>query len=151
MDWASLSNFVEHQLDSKLRLAVPSAWRPKEGAIHLRPKKQPDGSVILRGFYEHYRNAKIEEIKGLAQFAAAPARREDAIQQFTNLTHPREINSQGKLVLPEALVDAARLPLPGKVVLLWTPDYFFDIMSRETFEAISRARAQQEEDFSHLF
>ena len=159
MDWAALSNFVEHQLDAKLRLAIPSGWRPKvfeaEGAeaapLHVRPMKQLDGTYLLRCFYHHYREEIIREISERPEYAGKPAKRMDAIMQFTTLCHPREVNSQGKLVVPEALVKAANLPVPGKVVLLLNEGFFFDIMSRTTFEAVMAVRAAREPEFSDLF
>ncbi len=145
------STFVQHQLDAKLRVAVPTDWRPPEGEVLRLKSDDLHTFPVVRAYFSKSYERKLEEIEHLPRFEGQPALRDAARRYFKSHCHRVEINSQGKLTLPKSLADAAGLPQPGKVCLEFTEGEFIEILNVENHEAMLQKQASEVAQFKDLF
>ncbi len=145
------STFVQHQLDAKLRVAVPSDWRPAEGEVLRLMATELHGKPVVRAYFSKAYERKLHEIENLPRFEGQPAQRDAARRYFKSHCHRVEINSQGKLTIPKSLADHAGLPQPGKVCLEYTEDEFIEILNEENHDAMLAKQAAELSQFKDLF
>ncbi len=146
-----LSNYREHQLDGKMRVAIPAEWRPAEGISLRLMSTETHGFPVVRAFTEQAYERKLAEIEAHPRFVDQPGKRDTARRFFKSHCHPVEVNSQGKLTIPRSLAEAAQLPLPGKVRLEYTEGEYIELFTIENHEAMLEKQSNDMSEFKDLF
>lgn len=114
----------EHKLDKKLRVSVPSCWRPSDNrdfSIRLL-KWKVEGIPVLKALTEDAFQALIASINNDETLnAGKKSRKKGAL--FTHNTKV-SVNDQGKILIPKKLAEERGFEPEGKVHLLGRGNYF---------------------------
>ena len=113
--------FKPYSIDSKLRVAVPPAWRPPLGTIvYLLPAKVYEMPMIQVLTTEEYdsRIAKLETS------TLDEARKNHHRRVLASRCREASINDQGKLLVPKDLATRAEIAPDSAVVLVGVERYF---------------------------
>ncbi|MEM7682634.1 MAG: hypothetical protein AAF288_11815 [Planctomycetota bacterium] len=123
-----LTGHYEHQIDSKLRLAIPSELRRQlqralgtaEGesiALYASLSDRP-GVVCL--YTEPMLDQRARE---LDQSSMDPDELEAYVEAFFSMVRSCELDKQGRVRLPTDLLEQAGLPANGKLAVLGVRDH----------------------------
>ncbi|MFH1417865.1 MAG: hypothetical protein ABII12_06225 [Planctomycetota bacterium] len=125
------AGYFEHAIDAKNRLAIPAKFRSK-----MDPDEDGTGFVIVPGQPGDrlwlYPEKHFERLAGQAESALIPD--DDQLrfdQVFFPLAESLELDSQGRVLLPERMLRRVRL---GKEVVICGVRDHLEIRRREDFE-----------------
>ncbi len=141
----SLEGVVEHKLDSKYRVSVPSAWRPASGqTVQLRLLQWKHLKVpVLRAMTQDAFEAVIQSI---ASNESIPAGVRNAQKQAVYSGSESVIlNDQGKLAVPKKTASKHGLKA-GESVHLFGRGAAFDLVAPKNVEELRAKEAQILED-----
>lgn len=140
------TGFYEHLIDTKNRLAIPSKIRGR-----LNPERDGEGFAVVPGRPSTslwlYTVRYFEELAGKAEAALIPD--EDQLkfdQIFFPLADMSELDSQGRILLPERMI--ARAGLAREVIICGVRDHL-EIHPREAFEKHVDASWEQYREYQY--
>lgn len=124
--------FYEHAIDAKNRLAIPSKFR-----AHMTPEREGNGFVIVPGQPPDtlwlYPERSFARLADQVESALIPDQDQLQFEQvFFTMAEAVELDSQGRILIPERLL--TRTGLPRDVVVCGVRDHL-EIRSRDGFEA----------------
>ncbi len=146
---AQRSNFegeYEHKLDKKLRVSVPSLWRPSAGgSFGLRLLKwELSGIPIIKALTEEAFDAALESIQNADLPAGVKSRQKAALHTHNQ---PVSVNEQGKILIPKKFAEERGLTAEGNIHFLGRGNYF-EIITPNHYEALM---ASEQDVLSSLY
>lgn len=141
----SLEGVVEHKLDTKYRVSVPSAWRPASGqTVQLRLLQWKHLKVpVLRAMTQEAFEAVIESIASNTEIPAGirNAQKQAVYSGSESVT----LNDQGKLAVPKKTALRHGLEA-GESVHLFGRGAAFDLVAPKDVEELRAKEAKILED-----
>jgi len=132
--WSNFEGEYEHKLDKKLRVSVPSLWRPSAGgSLGLRLLKwELSGIPVIKALTEEAFDAAIESIQNSELPAGVKSRQKAAL--YTH-NQPVSVNEQGKILIPKKFADDRGLEADANIHFLGRGNYF-EIITPKHYEAL---------------
>ena len=136
--------YSDHAIDAKNRLAIPSKFRSR-----LDPERDGAGFVIVPGQPSNrlwlYTERHFEDLSARAHSALIPDEDQLRFEQvFFPLAEYLEIDSQGRVLIPEKMLRRAKL---GREVVISGVRDHLEIIPREEFEAGVEANWQRYREY----
>lgn len=130
----------EHKLDKKLRVSVPSLWRPSSGgSFGLRLLKwELSGVPVLKALTEEAFTAALQSIQD-ADVPAGVKGRQKAVLHTHN--QPVSVNEQGKILIPKKFAEERGLEAGGTIHFLGRGNYF-EIITPEHYAALMESEQE---------
>ena len=137
----SFEGEYEHKLDKKLRVSVPSSWRPsKGGAYRLRLLKwELSGVPILKALTDEAFRAALASIQNNTELSNGIKTRQKGSLHTHN--QPVTVNEQGKMLIPKKFADEQSLEPEASIHLLGRGN-FFEIINPRNYEAIMTSESE---------
>lgn len=137
----TLEGVVEHKLDPKCRVSVPSDWRVSAGRGILRLlRAEKYGVAVLKVHTEKEFHAVLERID--RQDAWNDRQKQLMRDRFFSDCQKTSMNSQGKLLIPKGLCEKADLEPEGHVSLVGRGHYF-ELVKPENYETLRSAEEEE--------
>ena len=130
----SFEGEYEHKLDKKLRVSVPSSWRPSAGgSFGLRLLKwELSGIPVIKALTDEAFTAALESIQNSDLPAGVKSRQKAALHTHNQ---PVSVNEQGKLLIPKKFAEERGLQGDGAIHFLGRGNYF-EIVTPTNYEAL---------------
>lgn len=136
----SFEGEYEHKLDKKLRVSVPSSWRPSSGGGYgLRLLKwELSGIPIIKALTDHAFHAALASIQeNPALSSGEKSRRKGALHTHNQ---PVTINDQGKMLIPKKFAEDRGLE-PEAIIHLLGRGSSFEIITQANYDALYKEEA----------
>ncbi len=120
---SSFEGEYEHKLDKKLRVSVPSLWRPSAGgSFGLRLLKwELSGVPVIKALTEEAFEAALASIQASDLPAGVKSRQKAAL--YTH-NQPVSVNEQGKISIPKKFAEERGLAAEENIHFLGRGNYF---------------------------
>jgi DNA-binding transcriptional regulator/RsmH inhibitor MraZ len=137
----SFEGVFDFKLDAKVRVSVPSEWRPSRGdALVLRLLRwQTYGVPVLKALTDEAFEAMIGSIDNDPDLKAGQKGQKKGL--LYSLNTPVTINEQGKLLIPKKVAEENGLS-SGGAAHLYGRGTNFDIVSPRDHAAMNEAEAR---------
>ena len=118
---------ADYSLDAKNRLTVPARFRELlAGPVVLAKSTEPCVAIWPADAYEAYRRSALERVHPMSQQATKMKR------FFAANSHPTDLDSAGRVMVPPFLMDHASL---GKEVTVIGADDHLEVWDRKSWIA----------------
>ena len=144
--WTQFEGTYEHKLDKKLRVSVPSCWRPAAGGSYsLRLLRwEIEGIPVIKALTDEAFQAALESIQE-SDLSAGMKSRQKAVLYTHN--QPVSVNEQGKLLIPKKFAEERGLQAEETLYFLGRGNYF-ELMSPVHYESFMK---QEQEILTSLY
>lgn len=137
----SFEGEYQHKLDKKLRVSVPSSWRPTVGGTYgLRLLKwEVSGIPVIKALTDEAFTAAIQSIQENPDLTNGMKSRQKGVLHTHN--QPVSVNEQGKMLIPKKFALDQGLEPDASIYLLGRGS-FFEILNTQNYQSMMEKESE---------